>query len=215
MSDNKGGDNTNETKPLRLEATISKTADDALMSGTEGVENQNRYKEQKTLENSKGPSDFSLPAIPGNNFEITGQKDGKSGQAMTDKVPQGTKTFQLESQAEEIKWKEWQERLNQEINRKLQQLMVGSSVPNNTETHASYKVYADGGWDIKVNPGPNQEHINIVAKAIDDTLRYHPELKKFPEGTHKQFYERKDVKFTVGGGGGYSTGDTETEIHKK
>lgn len=123
--------------------------------------------------------------------------------------------FELGSEAEDVAWEQWQKRLNQSVHNKLQDLLSGRTFPPDTTCDIEYKVTKTGGYQWKLaKRSSNADYNSFVAKAVDDTLRYHPELLKFPEGARKIEYERIAH---VGNDGppGYNTGHVEREVRKR
>lgn len=145
----------------------------------------------------------------------TGSKSDAEAQKPTDapkKVPQ-TK-FELGGEADLVGWERWQHRMNQAVFEKLNTLMQGSHVPAGSHCAVEYTVNKNGSFDYKFTEGNNQEYINIVERAINETLRFHPELRKFPPEAKENSWHR-NVTFNAGVKSGYSTGDVHDEIIKK
>lgn len=123
--------------------------------------------------------------------------------------------FALGGEQDQIAWRQWQERLNHGINDKLQGLLHGAGIPGGLECKISYDLTKNGGfnWRMTESSG-NAQYDHIVAKAIDDTLRYHPELLKFPAGTQRTHYDREATFSTGAGRGAVRTGEVPDEIVK-
>lgn len=143
-----------------------------------------------------------------------------ANQADTPKPPEGKaeqEPFKLDAQAEEVKWQEWQERLNKEVFRKLEQLLAQHpeyKPPLGARVDLTLTVTNDGRVAMNYRYS-DRNYANLATRALNETLHYHPELKKFPEGTTKTEIERKMAFEVKPGAAGYDTGEVESEIRKK
>lgn len=116
--------------------------------------------------------------------------------------------------AEQIAWRDWQERLNKSIYEKFSDVARGRNFPPGLSCECDYKVGRDGSfqWSI-AKPSGDATYDRAIEKVLDDTLRYHPELLKFPEGSRRKEYARKNVSFTSGGRSRF-TGVVDDEINR-
>ncbi len=219
----KGGDKTGESEGAKLrDASSSATATDAVISGPDAQKNQDNFYAQKNFQNHDSPSEQAIKAISPsdaslaqkiqqNKFEITGL-DNSAGHANDAAKP--TKKFELGVEAEKVMWKQWQERLNAAIGEKLDLKMLGSNIPVGAHVTLKYQVRDDGAFSFGYESNNNQYAKNVV-EAFNETLKYHPELKKFPQGTKDHLVERQATFDVKPGKSNHETGDVKEEIRKK
>jgi hypothetical protein len=114
------------------------------------------------------------------------------------------------AQAEEVVWQHWQERLNKAVNEKFLQLN-DHKAPIGTHETVTYKISPYGGfeWHSEGCADPNFD--KAVRRAVDETLRFHPELIRFPEGVEKK-QRTRSADFSADTYSHYSTGVTPSEV---
>jgi hypothetical protein len=156
-------------------------------------QNQNKSSHDLTLQEVSPPSELKA---------LTARED-KTG-----------KPLEASVQGDEIAWQQWQDRLNKSIMAKLDLYSIGQNFEHSYHAAIRYKVGRNGSfhWNFTELTG-SDEYRRAVQRSIDDTLRYHPELIKFPEGTTRQEIER-NTTFGIGEPG-FKTGPVETELIKK
>jgi len=121
--------------------------------------------------------------------------------------------FDLGAEADLVGWERWQNRMNETINKKLQSLMAGAEIPQGVHADVDYRVGKDGSFTYSVQSN-NPQYYDIVNTAIRDTLKYHPELLKYPPGAQEKVWSRH-ATFNVNDGSGYRTGEVHDEINKR
>jgi len=139
------------------------------------------------------------------------ENDASAGRLL--KVGERQIKFELGGEADLVGWRRWQEAFNREVYRKLEQLATSTKIPAGSHVDMNYTVYRDGRFSYNLT-GNNLQYNTMVKRAVDDTLRYHPELKRFPERAKEMTWSRS-VTFNAGGPSGYQTGDVQDDVEKR
>ena len=120
--------------------------------------------------------------------------------------------FELGAEAEAVAWKQWQVQLNGQIGAAIDRLAAAANLPADAKGNCQYRINADGSFQFVENAN-NREYAKMIRQALQETFRNHPELLKFPNGSHKSTITRS-ATFGVSAQSSVRTGDVPDEQYK-